>query len=33
MTSTDPYADARETTEGRVYTVSGGDWGEVLEDI
>ncbi|TDQ05649.1 NADH-quinone oxidoreductase subunit D [Labedaea rhizosphaerae] len=33
MTSTDPYADARETTEGRVYTVSGGDWGEVLDDI
>jgi NADH-quinone oxidoreductase subunit D len=32
MTSTDPYADARETTEGRVYTVSGGDWDEVLED-
>ncbi|MBP2476070.1 NADH-quinone oxidoreductase subunit D [Crossiella equi] len=30
---TDPYAaDSRETTEGRVYTVSGGDWDEVLED-
>ncbi|MGQ0839219.1 NADH-quinone oxidoreductase subunit D [Actinokineospora sp.] len=26
------YADARETTEGRVYTVTGGDWDEVLED-
>ena len=27
MTSTtDPYAGARETTEGRVYTVTGGDW-------
>ncbi len=24
--SSDPYADSRETTEGRVYTVSGGDW-------
>jgi NADH-quinone oxidoreductase subunit D len=23
---TDPYAAARETTEGKVYTVSGGDW-------
>ena len=27
MTMTDPYAaSARETTEGRVYTVTGGDW-------
>jgi NADH-quinone oxidoreductase subunit D len=27
MTITDPYAAAaRETTEGRVYTVTGGDW-------
>ncbi|MDT7571028.1 MAG: NADH-quinone oxidoreductase subunit, partial [Actinomycetota bacterium] len=27
MTVTDPYAAAtRETTEGRVYTVTGGDW-------
>ncbi|TCP53141.1 NADH dehydrogenase subunit D [Tamaricihabitans halophyticus] len=32
MTSADPYASARETTEGRVYTVTGGDWDEVLED-
>src|SRR6195952_4662498 len=22
----DPYAGSRETTEGRVYTVTGGDW-------
>jgi NADH-quinone oxidoreductase subunit D len=29
---TDPYAATRETTEGRVYTVTGGDWDEVLED-
>jgi NADH-quinone oxidoreductase subunit D len=28
----DPYASARETTEGRVYTVGGGDWDTVLED-
>ncbi|MCP2260405.1 NADH dehydrogenase subunit D (EC 1.6.5.3) [Streptoalloteichus tenebrarius] len=28
----DPYASARETTEGRVYTVTGGDWDTVLED-
>ncbi len=27
---TDPYASARETTEGRVYTVTGQDWGDVL---
>ncbi len=26
MTTTDPYAGSRETTEGRVYTVTGGDW-------
>jgi len=28
----DLYASARQTTEGRVYTVTGGDWDEVLED-
>ncbi|SDN15505.1 NADH-quinone oxidoreductase subunit D [Allokutzneria albata] len=28
----DAYADSRETTEGRVYTVSGGDWDDVLSD-
>ena len=22
----DPYAESRQTTDGRVYTVSGGDW-------
>jgi NADH-quinone oxidoreductase subunit D len=26
----DPYASVRETTEGRVYTVTGQDWGDVL---
>jgi len=31
-TSPDPYATARETTEGRVYTVTGGDWDSLLED-
>ena len=25
-TDADPYAESRATTEGRVYTVSGGDW-------
>jgi NADH-quinone oxidoreductase subunit D len=28
----DPYASSRDTTEGRVYTVSGGDWDTLLED-
>jgi NADH-quinone oxidoreductase subunit D len=31
-TSPDPYATARETTEGRIYTVTGGDWDSLLED-
>jgi NADH-quinone oxidoreductase subunit D len=26
----DPYATSRETTEGRVYTVTGGDWDSLL---
>ena len=30
--SAEEYAEARETTEGRVYMVSGGDWDEVLGD-
>ncbi|MGI8721104.1 MAG: NADH-quinone oxidoreductase subunit D [Geodermatophilaceae bacterium] len=25
-TTSDPYAGSRDTTEGRVYTVTGGDW-------
>jgi NADH-quinone oxidoreductase subunit D len=29
-TVTDPYASARDTTEGRVYTVTGGDWDTVV---
>ncbi len=28
--STDAYASARETTEGRVFTVTGGDWVDTL---
>jgi NADH-quinone oxidoreductase subunit D len=28
----DPYASSRETTEGRVYTVTGGDWDEFMSD-
>jgi NADH-quinone oxidoreductase subunit D len=29
---TDSYAGERETTEGRIYNVTGGDWDEALED-
>ncbi len=28
----DPYAGSRETTEGRVYTVTGGDWDLAMAD-
>jgi len=29
---TDNYAPSRETTEGRVYNLSGGDWDQVISD-
>jgi NADH-quinone oxidoreductase subunit D len=29
----DPYASARDTTQGRVYTVTGGDWDSVLGGV
>ena len=33
-TTSDPYAaGSRETTEGRVYTVTGGDWDLTLGDL
>ena len=32
-TTADPYAGVRETTEGRVYTVTGGDWDDVAADV
>ncbi|SDH66898.1 NADH dehydrogenase subunit D [Actinokineospora alba] len=33
MTTNDIHpADERDTTEGRVYTVTGGDWDEILDD-
>ncbi len=32
MTSGETTAPSRETTEGRVYTVTGGDWDDVLAD-
>ncbi len=31
-TVSNPYATSRETTEGRVYTVTGGDWDSLIED-
>ncbi len=31
MTTSDLYAGTRETTEGTVYTVTGGDWDSVIE--
>jgi NADH-quinone oxidoreductase subunit D len=31
-TTYDPYAGSRETTEGRVYTVTGGDWDLTFAD-
>ncbi|MFC4335342.1 NADH-quinone oxidoreductase subunit D [Salininema proteolyticum] len=27
------YADERETTEGRVYTVTGGDWDDLVSEV
>jgi NADH-quinone oxidoreductase subunit D len=30
--SADEYAASRQTTEGRIYTVSGGDWDDVIAD-
>lgn len=29
----DPYASSRETTEGRVYSVTGGDWDDLVTEI
>lgn len=29
----DPYANSRETTEGRVYSVTGGDWDDLVTEI
>jgi NADH-quinone oxidoreductase subunit D len=33
MTASDPYADVRETTEGKVFTVTGQDWDSVVAGI
>ena len=32
-TATDPYASARDTTTGRVYTVTGQDWDSVVSGV
>jgi len=32
-TYTDPYASSQETTEGRVYSVTGGDWDALVTEI
>ena len=31
--NTDPYASVRETTEGRAYSVTGGDWDDLVTEI
>jgi len=31
--NSDPYASVRETTEGRVYSVTGGDWDDLVTEI
>lgn len=33
MTTNDPYASSRETTEGRVYSVTGNDWDTLVTEI
>ena len=29
----DPYSSSRETTEGTVFSVTGGDWNELVTEI
>jgi len=33
MTTFDPYASSRETTEGTVFSVTGGDWDSLVQEI
>ena len=33
MTTFDPYAPSRDTTEGKVFSVTGGDWDSLVQDI
>ena len=32
-TRIDPYASSRETTEGTVFSVTGGDWDSLVSEI
>ena len=32
-TFTDPYSSSRETTEGTVFSITGGDWNELVTEI
>ena len=32
-TYVDPYASSRETTEGTVFSVTGGDWDSLVTEI
>ena len=29
----DPYASSRETTEGTIFSVTGGDWDSLVTEI
>jgi NADH-quinone oxidoreductase subunit D len=33
VTTFDPYAPSRETTEGKVFSVTGGDWDSLVQEI
>ena len=33
MTTTDPYATTRDTTEGKVFTFTGQDWDSVVSGL
>jgi len=33
VTTFDPYAPSRDTTEGKVFSVTGGDWDALVQDI
>ncbi|CAB4567335.1 MAG: NADH-quinone oxidoreductase subunit D [Actinobacteria bacterium] len=33
MTTFDPYAPSRDTTEGKVFSVTGGDWDSLVQEI
>jgi NADH-quinone oxidoreductase subunit D len=33
VTTFDPYAPSRDTTEGKVFSVTGGDWDSVVQEI